>query len=165
VGQVSEWVWFGLPKKEFDHHRLSCVFVTDSVANSTFTEGRRNLSEITQFDPKVLQKRVAETVQTQFGMLIPDDQFEKMVATHVKEFFESKIETGRAFTRTMFADARSELRVRHRAALDAAAAGDGPHVHEREQFADRLGSAFPLGELLVCCAVAHVVLGSVCGSA
>jgi hypothetical protein len=64
---------------------------------------------------------VAETVQTQFGMLIPDDQFEKMVATHVKEFFESKIETGRAFTRTLFADlVWAELTKLVAAKLDAA---------------------------------------------
>lgn len=62
------------------------------------------MNDVIQFDPKVLQKRVAETVQSQFGMLIPDDQFEKMVATHVREFFDTQVDSKRVLRHTLFAD-------------------------------------------------------------
>lgn len=42
------------------------------------------------FDPAALKKRVAESVQSQFGMLIPAEQFDAMVAAEIKAYFETE---------------------------------------------------------------------------
>lgn len=47
------------------------------------------MNDITNFDPKALQKRVVDTIQTNFGMLIPTEKFEEMVNAAVMEFFEN----------------------------------------------------------------------------
>jgi hypothetical protein len=45
-------------------------------------------TDIAAFDPAALKKRVAETVQVQFGMLIPEAQFTEMVNREIRAFFE-----------------------------------------------------------------------------
>lgn len=50
------------------------------------------MTAITQFDPVALQKRVSESVQSQFGMLIPQDAFDAMVAKEVRAYFEDEKE-------------------------------------------------------------------------
>lgn len=46
-------------------------------------------NNIETFDPNALKKRVQETIQASFGMMIPPEQFAKMVEEAVKEYFES----------------------------------------------------------------------------
>lgn len=48
------------------------------------------MPDIVQFDPEALKKRVAETIQVSFGMLIPAEQFNAMVEKEVKAFFEQE---------------------------------------------------------------------------
>ena len=48
------------------------------------------MGEVTQFDPNALKKRVAETVQSTFGMLIPEDKWNSMVEQEVVAFFETE---------------------------------------------------------------------------
>lgn len=45
------------------------------------------MNDMIQFDPSALKKRVSETIQTNFGMLIPEEQFSKMVDSAIQEFF------------------------------------------------------------------------------
>ena len=46
------------------------------------------MSDIATFDPKALQKRVVDAIQTNFGMLIPQEKFDEMVSAAITEFFE-----------------------------------------------------------------------------
>jgi len=43
---------------------------------------------VVQFNPEQLKARIAETVQSTFGMLIPQEQWEEMINKEVKAFFE-----------------------------------------------------------------------------
>lgn len=43
-----------------------------------------------QFEPDALKKRIAESVQVSFGMLIPESEWQKMVDKEVKAFFEEE---------------------------------------------------------------------------
>lgn len=47
------------------------------------------MSDMVQFDASALKKRVSETIQSNFGMLIPQEQFSKMVDEAINEFFTS----------------------------------------------------------------------------
>lgn len=47
------------------------------------------MSDIANFDPKALQKRVVDAIQTNFGMLIPQEKFDEMVSAAIMEFFEN----------------------------------------------------------------------------
>jgi hypothetical protein len=47
-----------------------------------------NSNQLQTFDANALKKRISETVQGTFGMLIPQEQFEALVKQHVSEFFE-----------------------------------------------------------------------------
>jgi hypothetical protein len=49
------------------------------------------MADLTQFNPKDLEKRVAETIQSQFGMLIPDDVWDAKVQAEIHAFFESEV--------------------------------------------------------------------------
>jgi hypothetical protein len=50
------------------------------------------MAEITKFDGKDLEKRVTDTIQATFGMLIPDDVWESKVQAEILAFFEEDIE-------------------------------------------------------------------------
>jgi hypothetical protein len=47
------------------------------------------MNDIATFDPKALQKRVVDAIQTNFGMLIPQEKFDEMVSAAIMEFFEN----------------------------------------------------------------------------
>jgi len=48
------------------------------------------MQELQAFDPLAWQKRIAETVQQQFGMLIPAEAFDTMVAKEIHAYFEEE---------------------------------------------------------------------------
>lgn len=49
-------------------------------------------NEVQQFDVSALKQRVAESVQSTFGMLIPEDQWNALVAKEVSAFFDEEKE-------------------------------------------------------------------------
>jgi hypothetical protein len=49
------------------------------------------MSEIKTFSPDQLQDRITETVRSQFGMLIPEEQFNELIKKEIKEFFETEV--------------------------------------------------------------------------
>lgn len=46
--------------------------------------------EVAVFDQEALKKRVTETIQTQFGMMIPEKEWTALVEKEVKAFFEAE---------------------------------------------------------------------------
>ena len=44
------------------------------------------------FKPEQLQERITETVRTNFGMLIPDDQFQALVQREIQAYFDEATE-------------------------------------------------------------------------